>query len=86
MKKYKLAVKEISSLFDTAKTAFRLREDYNRLLSVMSQKRRQNSDPKFIHVAGTNGKGSVCHKISKILSSAGYKTGLYSSPHIFSFT
>jgi len=35
-----------------------------------------------IHVAGTNGKGSVCHKIAKSLMHAGYKVGLFSSPHI----
>ena len=36
----------------------------------------------FIHVAGTNGKGSVCAMLSSILSSAGYRTGLYTSPHL----
>ena len=34
-----------------------------------------------IHIAGTNGKGSVAHMLSAILQSAGYKTGLYTSPH-----
>lgn len=38
---------------------------------------------KFIHVAGTNGKGSVCAMLSEILSRAGYDTGLYTSPHLF---
>jgi dihydrofolate synthase/folylpolyglutamate synthase len=37
-----------------------------------------------IHVAGTNGKGSVCATLQKILSGAGYKTGLYTSPHLSS--
>ena len=37
---------------------------------------------KFIHVAGTNGKGSVCNMISHILKNSGYKTGLYISPHV----
>ncbi len=37
---------------------------------------------KVIHVAGTNGKGSVCAFISGILQSAGYRVGLYSSPHL----
>lgn len=37
---------------------------------------------KFIHVAGTNGKGSVCHILASIFQEAGYKTGLYSSPHL----
>lgn len=35
-----------------------------------------------IHVAGTNGKGSVCSILASILQSAGYRTGLYTSPHI----
>ena len=39
-----------------------------------------------IHVAGTKGKGSACAMISSILTSAGYKTGLYTSPHLHSFT
>ena len=41
---------------------------------------------KYIHVAGTNGKGSVCAIIDAILSKAGMKTGLYTSPHIFDYT
>ena len=40
---------------------------------------------KTIHVAGTNGKGSVSHMLSAILQSAGYKTGLYTSPHYLDF-
>ena len=38
-----------------------------------------------IHVAGTNGKGSVSHFLAAILQSAGYKTGLYTSPHLKDF-
>lgn len=40
---------------------------------------------KFIHVAGTNGKGSTCAMLSSILSQAGYKTGLFISPFIVRF-
>jgi len=40
---------------------------------------------KCIHVAGTNGKGSVCAMISSILIDAGYKIGLYTSPHLKKF-
>ena len=36
-----------------------------------------------IHVAGTNGKGSVCTILSSVLSAAGKKVGLYTSPHLF---
>ena len=38
-----------------------------------------------IHVAGTNGKGSVCNMLASVLRSAGYKVGLYTSPHILDF-
>lgn len=41
---------------------------------------------KSVHVAGTNGKGSSSHMIAAILQSAGYKTGLYTSPHLKNFT
>ncbi len=40
---------------------------------------------KTIHIAGTNGKGSTAHSIAAILQTAGYKTGLYTSPHIHDF-
>lgn len=40
---------------------------------------------KFIHVAGTNGKGSVCSMLASVLSKAGYRAGLYTSPFINSF-
>jgi len=40
---------------------------------------------KSVHVAGTNGKGSVSHMIASILMEAGYKTGLYTSPHLKDF-
>ncbi|MFY7826007.1 MAG: bifunctional folylpolyglutamate synthase/dihydrofolate synthase [Flectobacillus sp.] len=41
---------------------------------------------KSIHVGGTNGKGSSSHFLASILQEAGYKTGLYTSPHLKSFT
>ncbi len=40
---------------------------------------------KSIHVAGTNGKGSVAHMLASVLQAAGYKTGLYTSPHLKDF-
>lgn len=46
-----------------------------------------NPETKFksIHVAGTNGKGSVSHLLASILQQAGYKVGLYTSPHLVDF-
>jgi dihydrofolate synthase/folylpolyglutamate synthase len=40
---------------------------------------------KFIHVAGTNGKGSTSHLLASVLQEAGYKVGLYTSPHLKDF-
>jgi dihydrofolate synthase / folylpolyglutamate synthase len=41
---------------------------------------------KTIHIAGTNGKGSVSHTVASVLNEAGYKTGLYTSPHLKDFS
>ena len=40
---------------------------------------------RFVHVAGTNGKGSVSHMLASVLHTAGYKTGLFTSPHLRDF-
>lgn len=52
------------------------------LLSILN-----NPENKFksIHIAGTNGKGSTSHYLAAILQCAGYKTGLYTSPHVKDF-
>lgn len=42
-------------------------------------------DLKYVHVGGTNGKGSTCAMVSSVLRKAGYKVGLYTSPHIYCF-
>lgn len=44
----------------------------------------QNRFPS-IHIAGTNGKGSVAHMLAAVLQAAGYRTGLYTSPHLHDF-
>ena len=40
---------------------------------------------KSIHIGGTNGKGSTAHMLAAVLQSAGYKVGLYTSPHLKDF-
>lgn len=47
----------------------------------------ENPEKKFkcVHIAGTNGKGSVSHMLASIFQSSGYKTGLYTSPHLTDF-
>ena len=44
-----------------------------------------NKKTKFIHVAGTNGKGSVCEMINNILVNTGYRVGKYISPHLIKY-
>lgn len=55
----------------------------HRLLAFLDHPERKF---RSIHIAGTNGKGTSAHGISAIFQSAGYKTGLYTSPHLKSFT
>ncbi|MBO5302467.1 MAG: bifunctional folylpolyglutamate synthase/dihydrofolate synthase [Lachnospiraceae bacterium] len=53
------------------------------LLSAVSNPQK---DLKFVHIAGTNGKGSTAAFLASILKEAGIKTGLFTSPHLISFT
>ena len=52
------------------------------LLALMGDPQR---DMKFIHVTGTNGKGSTCAMMAGILRAAGYRVGLYTSPFLIRF-
>ena len=54
-------------------------------IDLLSHIGNPQDDFKSIHIAGTNGKGSTCSMISSILMKAGYKVGMYSSPHLISF-
>lgn len=56
-----------------------------RIQGLLEHLRHPEKKIKTIHVAGTNGKGSVSHMLSSILQEAGYKTGLYTSPHLVDF-
>ncbi len=59
--------------------------DLRKMLELDSAFNFPHKSYKTIHVAGTNGKGSVTTKIASALSQLGYKTGLYTSPHIDTF-
>lgn len=52
--------------------------------SFLQKVDRPESRLKFIHIAGTNGKGSVCAALSEMLSLGGYRVGVYTSPHLSS--
>ena len=69
-----------------SKGMFRIELGLDRILSVLEKLGKPQDELKCIHVAGTNGKGSVCAMLDSILQEAGYKTGLYTSPHIFEYT
>ena len=54
----------------------------HRIKALLETLGRPDKDLKFIHVAGTNGKGSVCAMLDAILRAAGFRTGLFTSPHL----
>jgi dihydrofolate synthase/folylpolyglutamate synthase len=62
------------------------KSDLNNTLALCTHLDNPERKFKSIHVAGTNGKGSTSHTLAAIFQSAGYKTGLYTSPHLKSFT
>lgn len=55
-------------------------------LSLLSYFGNPHQKIRTVHVAGTNGKGSTCSMISSVLQAAGYRVGLYTSPHLVDFT
>jgi dihydrofolate synthase/folylpolyglutamate synthase len=82
---YAHAVRFLNASTDYERQAVRYApETYNldrmrRLLELLGRPDRRF---KSLHVAGTKGKGSVCHMAEVILREAGYRTGLYTSPHL----
>ena len=58
------------------------RKDERKALELLGN---PHKDLKFIHVTGTNGKGSTTFKSASILMEAGFKVGLFCSPHTYSF-
>ena len=69
-----------------SKGMFYIELGLDRISAVLESFGNPQDKLKYIHVAGTNGKGSVCAILDTILQEAGYKTGLYTSPHIFEYT
>ena len=65
------------------KTAYR--EGLENALKLDTYFGRPHTQFKTIHIAGTNGKGSVSHMLASVLQEAGYKVGLYTSPHLVDF-
>lgn len=61
------------------------KKDLTNTLALCERLGNPHQQFKSIHIAGTNGKGSVSHMMAAILQTAGYKTGLYTSPHLKDF-
>ena len=60
--------------------------DLGNIVELMHEMGNPQNDFKSIHVAGTNGKGSSSHMLASVIQEAGYKVGLYTSPHLKTFT
>ncbi|MGN0571947.1 MAG: bifunctional folylpolyglutamate synthase/dihydrofolate synthase [Candidatus Fimenecus sp.] len=65
--------------------AFGIKPGLSRIAALLERLGNPQNDLRFVHVAGTNGKGSTSTMLSEILKDAGYKTGLFTSPYVFSF-
>lgn len=77
---YEQALSKIHSLL-----TFGSRPGLERMKIFLDRIGNPQDNLKFVHVAGTNGKGSVCQMLSSVLVDAGYKTGLFVSPYITDF-
>lgn len=80
MMTYENALEKIHSLL-----TFGSRPGLDRILTLLDRMGNPQDKLKYIHVAGTNGKGSVCAMLSSVLVASGYKTGLFISPYITDF-
>jgi dihydrofolate synthase/folylpolyglutamate synthase len=76
----KLSNKSLNQIFsiERKKKKFNL----NKLNKFLDKIDHPEKELKAIHVAGTNGKGSVCAMMNAVLTEAGYKTGMFTSPHL----
>ncbi len=65
--------------------AMAFKKDLNNTLALVKHLGNPQKKFKSVHVAGTNGKGSTSHMLASVLQEAGYKVGLYTSPHLKDF-
>ena len=71
---YEQAMEKINSLL-----VFGVKPGLDRMKMLLNLMHNPQDKLKYIHVAGTNGKGSVCNMTARILTAQGYKTGLFTS-------
>jgi len=75
--------KQLPMYQNQGQTAFK--KDLSNTIRLAEQLKNPQHKFKSIHVAGTNGKGSTSHMLASVLQDAGYKVGLYTSPHLKDF-
>jgi len=75
--------KQLPMYQNQGKTA--LKKDLSNTIHLADHLKNPHQKFKSIHVAGTNGKGSTSHMLASVLQEAGYKVGLYTSPHLRDF-
>src|SRR5689334_14276655 len=61
------------------------KKDLHNTIELCTQLGNPQDQFRSVHIAGTNGKGSTSHMLAAIFQQAGYKTGLYTSPHLLDF-
>lgn len=81
MEKYEQALELL-----TSKNRFYINLGLDRIEKILELYGNPQDDLEYVHVAGTNGKGSVCSMLASILSEKYERVGLYTSPHIFDYT
>ncbi len=77
---FNTAMDKISTLFK-----FGSMPGLDRIQKLLNRMGNPERKSRYIHIAGTNGKGSVCTMLAQILRESGYKTGLFTSPYIIDF-
>lgn len=77
---YEQAIETINSLL-----RFGMKPGLERMQKLLHLLGNPQDRLKFVHVAGTNGKGSTCSLIASVLEKAGYRTGLFTSPYVSDF-
>src|SRR3989338_6986163 len=77
---YKQMIEEISS-----RDIKHINLGLERIKKLLGKLGNPHKGLKYIHVGGTNGKGSVCAMLNRILTLQGYKVGMYISPGLYSF-
>lgn len=68
-----------------SRSVFGAQPGFERINGLLDRLGHPEKGLKYVHVAGTNGKGSVCTETANILTAAGYKTGLFTSPYVADF-